>query len=348
MAFCTNCGTKLDGNACTKCGEAAYVPEEPPISAYYQPYPPVYQQPYQQPNYQSQQYPVNQQHSSQSYYQPQYYPQGAYQPYWPPVPEKPKTNVFAIILVMIVVGIVLIASLNSAINFLDLEGSDQVYYDYDYEILPNKYALVVGISNYASFDDLSYCDNDARAWEHYLRVKGYEVRTLVDSQATKDAIIEGIQWMDSVETNESDCAFTFSGHGVYEFGSYICPYDSSLYSYDRDISNSELGDAFYNFDSEHIFFFFDSCYSGGMDAVIGNGRYVTQSSGAQEISYEHISEQNGLWTYYFLEWGLTDNGYEDMSICFDNSYDQAVQTSIRLYEEAHPEEEYYGSAPFNL
>ena len=348
MAFCTNCGTKLDGDACTSCGKVAgtsTAPQEPPISSYYQPYPPVYQQPnysqpYQQPNYQSQQYPVNQQQ------QPQYYPQGAYQPYWSPAPEKPKNNALAIILVIVVVGIVLIASFNSAVNMLDLE--DYYPIDYDYEVLPNKYALVVGISNYANFEDLRYCDNDARAWEHYLRMKGYEVRTLIDSQATKDAIIEGILWMDSVETNESDCAFTFSGHGIYEYGSYICPYDSSLYSYDMDISNFELGDAFYDFDSEHIFFFFDSCYSGGMDAVIGQGRYVTQSSGIHETSYEYSSEQNGLWTYYFLEWGLTDNEYEDMNVCFDNVYDLALQTSIRQYEASHPEEEYYGSVAFYL
>ena len=345
MAFCTNCGNKIDGDVCISCGEAAYNPEEPPVSSYYLPAPPVYQQPYNsQPYYQSQQY------SSQSYYQPppQYYPQGAYQPYWSPAPEKPKTNIIAIMLVVIIVGIIIIASLNSAVNMLSLEDLDQVNYDYDYEILPNKYALVIGISDYADFSDLSYCDNDARAWEHYLRVKGYEVRILVDSQATKNAILEGIQWMESMETNESDCAFTFSGHGVYEFGSYICPYDSSLNSYNRDISNSEFGDAFDNFDSEHIFFFFDSCYSGGMDAVTGQGRYVTQSSGIHEISYEHYSEQNGLWTYYFLEWGLTDNGYEDMSVCFDNAYDMALQTSIRLYEEANPEEEYYGSGAFYL
>ena len=293
-----------------------------------------------------QQYPVNQQYSSQGYYQqPQYYPQGAYQPYRPP-PKKPKTNVFTIILVMVVVGIVLVASLNTAINLLDIGDINPV--EYDYEILPNKYALVVGISNYANFDDLSYCDDDARAWEHYLRLKGYEVRILVDGQATKNAILEGIEWMDSVETSEADCVFTFSGHGIYEYESYICPSDSSQYSYNMDISDSELGNAFDNFDSNHIFFFFDSCFSGGMDSVAGPGRYVSQSSSDDEASFEHYPEQNGLWTYYFLEWGLTDNEYEDMSVCFDNVYGLALQTSIRLYEPSHPEEEYFGSGAFYL
>ena len=85
-----------------------------------------------------------------------------------------------------------------------------------------------------------------------------------------------------------------------------------------------------------------------MDSVIGQGRYVSQSSGIDEESYEYPSERNGLWTYYFLEWGLTEHDYEDMSICFDNAYDQALQTSIRLGEAAHPEEEYYGSGVFYL
>jgi hypothetical protein len=246
---------------------------------------------------------------------------------------------------LIVVVIVAIASLGSA--YVLLESKEMP----DYEILPNKYAVVVGISNYPGFaSDLSYCDDDARSWELYLRSKGYDVRTLIDSRATRDAILSNIEWMESMEQEGASCAFIFSGHGGYAYssGSYIYPYDAGDFTHDADISDDELAGAFENFESEHIFFFFDSCSSGGLDGVAGDGRYVSQSSAQNENSYEYPSQRNGIWTYWFLEWGLDNQGYQDVSMCYDNAYLNAVQTSNRFYEGMHPEEEYSGSEPFYL
>ncbi|MBU4032299.1 MAG: PKD domain-containing protein, partial [Candidatus Thermoplasmatota archaeon] len=43
--------------------------------------------------------------------------------------------------------------------------------------MPNKYALVIGISDYQGNDnDLSYCDEDADSWTTYLESQGYTVR----------------------------------------------------------------------------------------------------------------------------------------------------------------------------
>ncbi len=52
-----------------------------------------------------------------------------------------------------------------------------------------KYALVVGISNYAgTANDLNYCDDDATDWKAELVSQGYTVTSLLDLNATAATI----------------------------------------------------------------------------------------------------------------------------------------------------------------
>jgi hypothetical protein len=79
-----------------------------------------------------------------------------------------------------------------------------------------KVALCVGINDYpGTGNDLHGCVNDALGWADLLAEAGYSVTTLLDGQATKDAImgmLEGFvlsaKWRDRI-------VFTFSGHGTW-------------------------------------------------------------------------------------------------------------------------------------
>jgi chitodextrinase len=226
---------------------------------------------------------------------------------------------------------------------------------------PLKYAVVIGVADYQSpsVNDLSYSDDDALSWSEYLEAQGYTVRLLVDAQATEDAINAEISWMESVETSNSTCAFVFSGHGtrdVYTRTSYICAYDYYP-SYGGTISDAELADAFSGFETEKIFFFFDSCFSGGFDSVATGGRYVSQTCSEDTWGLDASRYQRGLWTYWFLEWGLKSQGYNDLAQCFQQASVQVRldPTSDYGYDEwgtylgkMTPEEEYASATPFYL
>ena len=210
-----------------------------------------------------------------------------------------------------------------------------------------RYALVIGISDYLEIRDLTFCDDDARAWTVHLQSQGYTVRTLIDSEATAARIYEEIEWLKSMEVAGDHVAFTFSGHGGYtDRGrySYICAYDSNSLNWDGDITNNQLGQAFTGFDTSNIFFFFDSCNSGGLDSVAGSGRYVSQTCGQFEYGLESYKYQHGLWTYWFLEYSVRDRGRNEMTSAYSLAYNYAVNDAASMGSEMHPEEEFTGTA----
>jgi hypothetical protein len=115
-------------------------------------------------------------------------------------------------------------------------------------------------------------------------------------------------------------------------------------NWDGDITNNQLGQAFTGFDTSNIFFFFDSCNSGGLDSVAGSGRYVSQTCGQFEYGLESYKYQHGLWTYWFLEYSVRDRGRNEMTSAYSLAYNYAVNDAASMGSEMHPEEEFTGTA----
>ncbi|UCF07720.1 MAG: caspase family protein [Thermoplasmata archaeon] len=214
----------------------------------------------------------------------------------------------------------------------------------------SKYAIVVGISDYLYVNDLRYADNDARDWSAYLENQGYEVYTLTDKEATGYEINRTIAMVGEKEQEGDYVAFVFSGHGGSNSGhSYLCPSDSSKYTWTKDIKDTKLAQWFSGYDSHHMFFFFDTCSSGGLDEVSGPGRYVSQTCRYSESGIDDGKYRNGLWTRWFLEWGLEGEGYEDLETCYQNAYPMAVNDAADSGLTMHPEEEDGNpNSPFRL
>ncbi len=213
--------------------------------------------------------------------------------------------------------------------------------------MPGKYALVVGISDYQGDGDLNFCDEDAASWTSYLEAQGYTVRTLIDDQAPSTAILDGIEWLEAQEQAGDYVAFVFSGHGSYSDrtrSSYICAWNIEEQA--GLISDTQLAQVFAGFDSQHIFFFFDSCYSGGMDSIAGSGRYVSQTAGQFEYGLDDPKSQHGLWTYWFLEYAINAQGNSDMVRAHDVAYPLAVADAASSGNSMHPEEEFGGTTFF--
>jgi hypothetical protein len=79
-----------------------------------------------------------------------------------------------------------------------------------------KRALCVGINDYPGTDmDLGGCVNDAIDWQAFLESRGYGVTRLVDAQATRAGVIDGLKILLGQAKDGDSLVFTFSGHGSW-------------------------------------------------------------------------------------------------------------------------------------
>jgi hypothetical protein len=203
-----------------------------------------------------------------------------------------------------------------------------------------KYAIIVGISDYASINDLSFCDEDAYDWYTFLVSKGYECHVFYDGSytsnkftsipaankiatATESNVRAAIQGLAALAVSGNQVAFVTSGHGSGDGSgsSYLCMYDCSGSTgcyYD-----TELKADFNLFASGvKIFVFVDHCYSGGLGpemltiSDVANF-YMTTTCTANGYGYDDPDHSNGAWTYYFLENYLVSNPSVSMEAAFD-------------------------------
>jgi hypothetical protein len=136
-----------------------------------------------------------------------------------------------------------------------------------------KKALCVGINDYpGEGSDLNGCVNDAKAWASLL-TKNYSfpttsVKLLLDAQATKAAILDGLKKLLAGAKSGDVLVFTNSSHGTYLsdadddeplYDEALCPFDC-----DRNlIVDDELRELFSGLPkSAALTVISDSCHSG--------------------------------------------------------------------------------------
>ena len=220
--------------------------------------------------------------------------------------------------------------------------SDMQSYSITIEASVNKYAIIIGISDYKYTGDLSYCDEDATSWYHHLVAQGYTCWVYGDSNPHSYPTYDGIASEENVrnaihttlEMADSDdsLALVFSGHGGgnKRGSSYLClwDYEYGENGYDGSYTDDELAADFQNTNISQLFIFLDACYSGGMDEIIGSTDadhvYMTSTSTENGYGWDTISHQHGAWTYFFLIWGIQGSGHEtwDITTCYNEAYTQ--------------------------
>jgi WD40 repeat protein len=208
------------------------------------------------------------------------------------------------------------------------------------------YVLAIGISNYkANNVSLHFAAKDADDFVTlakkqegglYEKVIAHPTHgSLRDEEATRDAILDELDWIKRAVTNTNDVALIFlSGHGVttpdqhYRF----LPYDYDPDRVERTtISDSELQDYLTKIGGKKIFFF-DTCYSG---AILGakaintqanvdkfanelkaaeNGIVVFTSSTGNELSQEKDEWENGAFAKAVVEGLRGDAGRSDTPV----------------------------------
>jgi metacaspase-1 len=185
----------------------------------------------------------------------------------------------------------------------------------------NRYAIVIGISNYPGpSNDLDYCDDDAIDMGKALMQYGFKdsnIKYLIDSEqgppttnATRTEIISAILALDKIDTVNDEILFYFSGHGgrgKANDGDNEAT-DECIWAHDGTtlvpIWDGELATLFNYFVAKRIIFVFDSCYAGGMTDLAKDGRIIAMASTENSLSAEFSALSNGEFTYYMVEQGM--------------------------------------------
>ncbi len=199
------------------------------------------------------------------------------------------------------------------------------------EIKPTLYVLAIGIAKYKNGDkekdlNLRYAAKDADDFVAALRRQekglyaGIVPRVLRDEKATRDAILDGLDWIKH-EVTSSDVAMVFvSGHGIKtpDQRYRLLPYDYDPNRIERTtINDAELQQYLTNIGGKTLFFF-DTCFSAGVLAkapifhpdvdkfanelrAAENGVVVFASSTGNQLSHEDDVAKNSAFTEALVE-----------------------------------------------
>ena len=194
---------------------------------------------------------------------------------------------------------------------------------------PNLYAVAIGVSKYADPTlSLGLAAKDAKDLAETLqrqRGKLYEqvmVKVLTDGQATKEGVLEALDWLDH-QTTDKDVAMLFlAGHGINDKSGtyYFLPHNAKTDQLRRTaLPFSDIRNTVAYLPGKALLFA-DTCHSGDIlgtrravadiNAVVNelasaeNGAIVFASSTGKQYALENPAWGNGAFTKALVE-GLT-------------------------------------------
>lgn len=232
----------------------------------------------------------------------------------------------------------------------------------------NKYAVIVGISDYKAISDLSYCDEDASDWYWQLHGMGYSMQVFGDGHtsdypihtnyATEYNVKTALLNMMNTADEDDIIAFISSGHGGATQGpphkrtQFLCMWDCGAGENGEDgyFDDFEVAAIFANSISK-TFIFLDHCYSGGMNEIMANANsgliYMATTCTDNGYGYDDPDSQNGLWTHYFLEFSWQDHFGGSATVSMEEVFAYA-HANYPVGAGDEPQEFDGDSAPFYL
>jgi len=196
----------------------------------------------------------------------------------------------------------------------------------EFVVKPKLYILAIGISRYQNKDlRLQFASKDAKDFVEAMKPqkgKLYEdvvVKLLVDEQATKEEILDGLEWLQKQATSKDVAMLFIAGHGINDSAGiyYFLPANADLERLKRtgvpysDIKNTVASVA------GKVLMFVDTCHAGNVfggrrgaldiTSVINelssaeNGVVVFASSTGRQYSLEDQAWGNGAFTKALVE-----------------------------------------------
>jgi hypothetical protein len=220
---------------------------------------------------------------------------------------------------------------------------------------PTLYILAVGVSRYSDTDmNLQYPSKDAEDFVQIMELQKEKLykeviaRILVDEGATKNRVLEGLEWIER-ETTVHDIAMIFvAGHGMNDNRGrlYYLPYEADTERLKSSaLPAEEIADTIGNIVGK-IVYFVDTCHSGNIKVsrrapaldVTGivnelssaeNGAVVYCSSSGNQYSLESEEWKNGAFTKALVD-GLKGNAdYTDDGTITVNELDLYITETVK-------------------
>jgi tetratricopeptide (TPR) repeat protein len=146
--------------------------------------------------------------------------------------------------------------------------------------LSDRWALIVGVSNYkdTNIRDLNYADKDASSFYNSLiekcRFKKEQIKILLNKDATYENIRKSISgWLFKNTQKNDKITIFFSGHGYRDidnnddeddaFDEFLIPFDYQSSDISSAIRDDEFAYWINSLRTENILLVLDSCFSGG-------------------------------------------------------------------------------------
>ncbi len=171
-------------------------------------------------------------------------------------------------------------------------------------------ALLIGIDNYPDEKNrLAGCINDVYSMSATLQERGFSpdaIRVVTDERATRQGVLERLQWLLEGVRSGDERFLYFSGHGArltqYNNDGEPDHHDEALVTWDFDwkgncgITDKELAAAYANLPyGAHLWVVLDCCHSGGM--ARGGGVTVRGLEPPDDVRHRAIrwDKKSGLW-----------------------------------------------------
>ncbi len=203
--------------------------------------------------------------------------------------------------------------------------------------LPTLYLLAVGVSKYKDKNiTLTYPSKDARDFAEVMKLqkgrmyKDVVVKILTDETATRDNVMDNLEWIQRQATQRDMVIVFFAGHGINDTVTgnyYYLPYDASIEAVKRTmIPGSEIHSTLARLTGTRLLFL-DTCHAGNVTGTAmrgvpdmrqflqelkdgGQGLVVITSSRPGQKSQEHPAWNNGAFTKALVE-GLMGKALKD-------------------------------------
>lgn len=201
----------------------------------------------------------------------------------------------------------------------------------DFTAKPNLYVLAVGVSAYKDKDlALKYAAKDARDFGAAVQkqkgglYRDVSVKVLADAQATKDDVMDGLDWLQKEVTSRDVGMIFIAGHGVNDPAGiyYYLPQNADTNKLKRTgVAFSDIKNTLASLAGKAVLFV-DTCHAGNVmgtrrgvadiNAVVNelasteNGAVVFSSSTGKQYSLEDAQWGNGAFTKALVE-GFSGN-----------------------------------------
>jgi hypothetical protein len=235
--------------------------------------------------------------------------------------------------------------------------------------VPNRFALVIGNEDYASYQtsvgaevNVAYAINDASAFKEYcIKTLGVEERNVFFlTNATSASMLQNIDLVCKIAkalNGRAELIFYYAGHGLPDEVTkepYLIPVDVSAVNLASAIKLGNIYKKFGESGAKKVTVFLDACFSGGgreagllsargvkvkaKEEVAQGNLVVFSASTGEQSSLPYKDKRHGMFTYFLLKKLQDTKGQISYDQLYNDLKDNVTIESLRTnYKEQTPQ-----------